>query len=94
MAIEILETMEESVVAAKAAKLIQNALLRARLRTYEPENTDNTDRSIEAGNIMPFEGSWSPFIMANDDPNFGLPLQFGEFGPESVFEDITGTLSF
>ncbi|KAE8316612.1 hypothetical protein BDV41DRAFT_573896 [Aspergillus transmontanensis] len=45
-AIEILETMEESVVAAKAAKLIQTALISAREGTtsFDPECEDHPHR--------------------------------------------------
>jgi hypothetical protein len=90
MAIEILETMEESVVAAKAAKLIHSALARARQRDSDPDNTDPT---IQGGKYLPdSSGLWSPLFMADNDPSFGLPLQFGEFGSDFVFDDITRTL--
>ncbi|KAL3478705.1 hypothetical protein BJX99DRAFT_223605 [Aspergillus californicus] len=90
MAIEILETMEESVAAAKAAKLIQNALARARERASYTDNMQAT--SIRDGNFLPFSGFWSPFNMADDDGNFGVHFQFGDFGADRLFEDIVETV--
>jgi hypothetical protein len=92
MAIEILETMEESVVAAKAAKLIHSALARARPRVFDPKSTDQTIQAGGGNNLPDSSGLWSPLFMADDNASFGLPLQFGEFGSDSVFDDITRTL--
>ncbi|KAE8326305.1 fungal-specific transcription factor domain-containing protein [Aspergillus sergii] len=87
-AIEILETMEESVVAAKAAKLIQTALISARERTtsFDPRNAQTT---LAEWNFMPMNGLWGPFNMACDDPNADVRLQFSDFGVDcSLFDDI------
>ncbi|KAB8200990.1 hypothetical protein BDV34DRAFT_229706 [Aspergillus parasiticus] len=87
-AIEILETMEESVVAAKAAKLFQTALISARERTtsFDPGNAQTT---LTEWNFLPMNGLWGPFNMACDDPNAGVRLQFSDFGADcSLFDDI------
>ncbi|OGE47467.1 hypothetical protein PENARI_c043G10213 [Penicillium arizonense] len=87
-AIEILETMEESVVAAKAAKLIQTALISARERTttFDPGNAQTT---LADWNFLPMNGLWGPFNMACDDPSAGVRLQFSDFGADcSLSDDI------
>ncbi|KAL6230897.1 fungal-specific transcription factor domain-containing protein [Aspergillus navahoensis] len=87
-AIEILETMEESVVAAKAARLIQTALTSAREMTtsFDPGNVQT---SLVDLNFPPLNGLWGPFNLACDDPNPDMSLQFSDFGTDySLFDDI------
>lgn len=94
MAIEILETMEESAVAAKAAMLIQTALAKARQRTsLNPENALTILGDSNISNILPLNGLWGPFNVAYDDPSSDVRFQFSDFGPScNLFEDIIGAI--
>jgi hypothetical protein len=87
MAIEILEIMEESIVAVKAAKVIQTALAKARQKTHPiPENVQKT---FGDENLMPLSGLWEPFNVAYDDPSSAMRFQFSDMGGDGgVFEDF------
>ncbi|KAJ5814626.1 C6 transcription factor [Penicillium riverlandense] len=89
MAIEILEIMEESVVAAKAAKLIQRALSRAQQTTSK---LDNVEEAIEDSNFSPFNPTWSQFSLTDGDPDFSLPFQFRDLGADCFFGDLTESM--
>lgn len=96
MAIEILETMDDCVVARKAAKMISRALTRAKERTTAEE--DDTQRSTNAFEYNPYQGLtnnayWGPLSLMDGEIDVNFPFQmtdlydtssiFGEAGPST-----------
>ncbi|KAH8891226.1 hypothetical protein GQ53DRAFT_648828 [Thozetella sp. PMI_491] len=75
MAVEILEIMDESVVASKAAKMIQGALERARTRS--PGGSGQIG-SGEFDMMGPWNGYAGLFDFIDGDMGIGLPFPLGD----------------
>ena len=80
MSIEILETMDECVVAQKAAKIIHRALTRAK-ETSTSANHESYQRSREPfGLDVPplFNHYWGPLNLMDGEIEFNFPFEMGD----------------
>ena len=87
--IEILETMDECVVAKKAAKMIQKALLRA--KDHAMEGTGNEEQQ---GTLMremastTFNHYWAPLNLMDGDIDVMFPFELGDLEENVSYEDL------
>jgi hypothetical protein len=92
MAIEILETMEDSVVSLKAAKLLRDALCRAEKLQEEARQTTDTVGILVAHaseSILPFNHYWGPLNLIGGDIDVSFPFQLGDLDMP-MFSGIDG----
>jgi hypothetical protein len=89
MAIEILETMDECVVALKAAKLMQRAIDKAR-RKNSSETTPTVAATIEANEAMlHLNHYWGPLNLIDGEMDFDFAFQLEDMdGNNQMFAPI------
>lgn len=89
MAIEILETMDECVVALKAAKLMQRAMDKAR-RKFSTETPPAVATTSEANDAMlHLNHYWGPLNLIEGDMDFDFAFQLEDMdGPHSMFTPL------
>lgn len=81
MSIEILETMDDCVVAKKAAKMIQRALLRAKGNN---ESNEQEARDADGDNLMheitstTFNHYWGPLNLMDGEIDIAFPFELGD----------------
>ena len=80
MSIEILETMDDCVVAKKAAKMIQRALVRAK----ENKEINEQGRDADGDNLMheitstTFNHYWGPLNLMDGEIDIAFPFELGD----------------
>ena len=85
MSIEILETMDDCIVAKKAAKMIQRALLRAKEKsTEERSNEESPDTVIRDTASTTFNHYWGPLNLMDGEIDVAFPFELGDL------EDASG----
>jgi hypothetical protein len=96
MSVEILEIMDECLVAKKAAKMIQMALARAK-GTPNSVEADPSQRPRDVlGNqaSFPFNHYWGPLDLVQGDIDTSFPFELGDLdeiqGPFGEFSTIDG----
>lgn len=78
MAIEILETMDECVVALKAAKLMQRAIDKAR-RKFSTETPPTVAATVEANEAMlHLNHYWGPLNLIDGEMDFDFAFQLDD----------------
>lgn len=86
MAIEILETMDECVVALKAAKLMHKSVEKAR-RKYSTETPPTVAPSVDANEAMlHLNHYWGPLNLIDGEMDFDFAFQLEDMhGTNSLF---------
>lgn len=84
MSVEILETMDECIVAKKAAKMIRKALTRENeiLKSVE---VDSSQRSRDlSGNrtAFPLNHYWGPLDLVGSEMDISFPFEMGDLEEE------------
>lgn len=89
MAIEILETMDECVVALKAAKLMQRAMEKAR-RKFSTEAPSTVAATVEANDAMlHLNHYWGPLNLIEGEMDFDFAFQLEDMdGAGSMFAPL------
>ncbi|KAK9776256.1 putative Fungal-specific transcription factor domain-containing protein [Seiridium cardinale] len=89
MAIEILETMDECVVALKAAKLMQRAIDKAR-RKYSTETPPMATATVDANEAMlHLNHYWGPLNLIEGEMDFDFAFQLDDMdGANSMFSPL------
>jgi hypothetical protein len=86
MSIEILEIMDDCVVAKKAAKMIQRALSRAQGNSTSAVNTSAVDASAQFQNAgisdisRSFNHYWGPLNLMDGEIDISFPFELGDLG--------------
>lgn len=83
MSIEILETMDDCVVAKKAAKMIQRALQRAKDNVMgEGQNEEQQDTVMRDMASATFNSFWGPLNLLDGDIDVAFPFELGDLDGE------------
>lgn len=84
MSIEILETMDDCVVAKKAAKMIQRALLRAKDNLSGNMEIDREgDIGMHDTISTTFNHYWGPLNLMDGEIDVAFPFELGDLAEES-----------
>ena len=90
MSIEILETMDDCVVATKAAKMIQRASLRAKDSSVgEARNAEHEDAVMQDTTWMAFNHYWGPLNLMDGELDAAFPFELGDLNENGSYGDIT-----
>lgn len=86
MAIEILETMDECVVALRSAKLLHKAIEKAEKKFSASPAALQIPAMPPADAMLQLNHYWGPLNILDNEMDFGFAMQFADFeGTNSLF---------
>ncbi|KAF6831652.1 C6 transcription factor [Colletotrichum musicola] len=90
MAVEILETMDECVVALRSARLLHKAIEKAEKKFSATPTPSEQQQQIPvmppADAMLQLNHYWGPLNILDNEMDFGFAMQFADFeGPNSLF---------